>query len=209
MTMRAEVPCITVHRRHHHHDPNESGSARMTPMSEAQQPKLSLKEERAEANWTRRSGVMHKAWVQVRYHRRRQRFFDLVDKVTKSLTVLLGASLLGQSLKDYLPLVASAISALGLLALVFGYGDRKQAHKELAEQAAALVAAIEQVPAGEITEGNTAQWSADYVRLCAKAPPPLKTLSLICEREQSAADGNPENVKLQPWFRRFAADFIS
>ena len=106
-------------------------------------------------------------------------------------------------------MVASAISALGLLALVFGYGDRKQSHKELAEQAAALVGAIEQVPTGELTSARAAAWGADYARLCAKAPPPLKTLSLLCEREQATADGNPGHVDLPCWRKRVTADFIS
>lgn len=178
-------------------------------MTEPTTPASTDDDERADAVWAQRCGVLHKAWVQVRYHRRRQRFFDLADKVTKSLTVLLGASLLGQSLKDWLPLMASAISGLGLLALVFGYGDRKQLHKELAEQAATLVGAIEQVPAGELTPGRSAAWGADYARLCAKAPPPLKTLSILCEREQATADGNPDHVALPSWYRRIAADFIS
>jgi hypothetical protein len=158
--------------------------------------------------WNQRCDVKHKAWVQVRYHRRRQRFFDLADKLTKSLTILLGASLLGHTVQEHLPLIASAISALGLLALVFGYGDRKQMHKELAEQDAALVASIESVPAGELTPAKTAQWSAEYLRICMKAPPPLKTLTLICEREQSTADGHPDHIANPHWSRRAFAHFM-
>lgn len=178
-------------------------------MTETLSAQAALEESRAEAVWNQRCAVLRNAWVQVRYHRRRQRFFDLVDKLTKSFTVLLGASLLGQELKTLLPYVASAISALGLLALVFGYGDRKQAHKELAEQAANLVASIEAVPAGQLNAAGTALWGAEYARLCAKTPPPLKTLMLICEREQSTADGYPDHVPMQHWFKRFFADFKS
>lgn len=164
-------------------------------------------EARADALWAQRCSALHRAWVQVRYHRRRMRFFDLVDKLTKSATVVLGASLLGEWLKGFQPLVASAIASLGLLALVFGYGDRKQSHKELAEQASALVAAIELVPAGELEPRHTATWSADYARMCAKAPPQLKTLSLICEGEQASADGFPDHVAPPPFWRRCLADF--
>lgn len=158
--------------------------------------------------WDQRCAALNRAWVQVRYHRRRQRFFDLLDKATKSLTIVLGASLLGQALRDFLPWVALGISALGLLALVFGYGDRKQQHKELAEQAANLVASIEQVPAGELTPSKTASWNAEYARLCAKAPPPLKTLSIICEHEQASAEGHAGHVKRPPFVWRLCADFI-
>ncbi|MBX9935041.1 MAG: hypothetical protein K2Y10_00420 [Burkholderiaceae bacterium] len=179
-------------------------------MMTAEMPEVpSTEDAQTDAIWGHRCGVLHKAWVQVRYHRHRQRFFDLADKITKSLTVLLGASLMGQWLKDYLPYVASAISALGLLALVFGYSDRKQAHKELAEQAAALIDAIEQVPARELTAGKTSSWGASYARLCAKAPPPLRTLTLMCEREQATADGHPDHIPLQPWRKRVMADICS
>lgn len=157
--------------------------------------------------WAQRCANLSKAWVQVRYHRRRQRFFDLLDKVTKSVTVILGASLMGQYFKGYLPWLATAITSLGLLALVFGYGDRKQAHKELAEQAAKLVAEIEEVPGDTLSFERTAAWSADFARLVAKSPPPLKTLTLICEREQALAEGHQKHVKQMPFYLRLFADF--
>lgn len=165
-------------------------------------------EDGSHALWDARHDVLYRSWVQLRYQRRRQRFFDLCDKLTKSATVLLGASLLGKALQDWLPLVASAISALGLLALVFTYSDRKQLHKELAEGHASLIADIEAVPAGELTPGKVASWNAAHARLIAKAPPPLKTLTLMCEREQSAADGCPDHVPAQPWPLRLVADFF-
>ncbi|MBF9263580.1 hypothetical protein [Paracidovorax cattleyae] len=165
-------------------------------------------EARENALWDQRCGVLHKAWVQVRYHRYRQRFFDLADKLTKAATIVLGASLLGQYAKN-IPWIATAITSLGFVALVFAYGDRKQTHKELAEQASKLVGDIERVTLAELSPARTAAWTAEYVQLCAKAPPPLKTLTLICEREQSAADGHPNHVPLQPFYRRWLCHFFS
>lgn len=150
--------------------------------------------------WTQRCGLLYKAWVQVRYHRRRQRFFDMVDKSTKATTLLLGASLFGKHL-DTLNWVATGISALGLMALVFGYGDRKQVHKELAEQAAGIVASIEEVPVGKLSPDTIAQWAGQYARFCSKAPPALKTLTVLCEHEQSCMDGHPNHV-VRPWLWR-------
>lgn len=163
----------------------------------------------ADSLWTMRCKTLHDAWVQVRYHKKRQRFFDLIDKVTKSATVLLGASLLGEMLKENLPWIGGIISALGFLALIFGYGDRKQSHKEFSEQATNLVAAIELIPAGQLTPAIVAGFKADYARLCAKAPPPLKTLTIICEHEQSTASGHPDHVKLPCFCKRLVADFKS
>ena len=161
--------------------------------------------------WNRRYDLLFKSWVQVRYHRRRQRFFDLVDKGTKAATLFLGASLFGKFLpSDVMPgtdipivgFVGTAISALGLMALVFGYGDRKQMHKELAEIAANLVASIEATPASQLSAEKVAKWAEDYARMCAKAPPPLKTLTIMCEHEQSAMEGHGELIPRPHFLRR-------
>lgn len=159
--------------------------------------------------WDQRCGLLHCAYVSFRYHRRRQRFFDLIDKGTKSLTVALGASLIGDTLKRFAPLAASAISLLGLLALVFGYSDRKQAHKELAELAMQIVASIEKSPASKLNVDVVSEWSAEMARLNAKEPPTLKTLVTLCEHEQSTAVGHPNHIALPKWHKRVLADFIS
>ena len=159
--------------------------------------------------WDRRCGLLHVAYVTYRYHRKRQRFFDLLDKGTKSATVLLGATLMGTTLKDHAPIAASAIAGLGLLALIFGYGDRKQAHKELAEQSIMLAGRIEETAAGGITDVAVAAWSAEQARINAKEPPSLKTLVIICEHEEAASKGHPGHVPLPCWPRRFLADFVS
>lgn len=161
-----------------------------------------------QALWERRCDALYKANITARYHRRRQRFFDLLDKATKAATVLLGASLLGESVKQHLPLAASAISGLGLLALVFGYGDRKQTHKELAEAALQLVARIEEVPTALLTDALTTQWLADHSRLNSREPPALKTLVILCEREQAAANGHPNHVPLPAWPKRLLANWL-
>jgi len=152
--------------------------------------------------WQQRCALLYKAWVQVRYHRRRQRFFDLVDKGSKAVTLVLGASLFGKHLAS-LNWVATGISAVGLMALVFGYGDRKQLHKELAEQAAGLAAVIEERPAPCLSVEDVAAWAGQYARFCAKAPPPLKTLTMLCEREQSAAEGHDKHVKKPAFWRQW------
>lgn len=149
--------------------------------------------------WKRREAVLFYAWVQLRYHRRRQRFFDRLDKETKAITLLLSASLFGRYFSDVLgggfPWVPTFLSGLTLLALVFGYGDRKQVHKELAEQAGELIASIEAITPSALTPEHTALWASQFAKLCIKAPPPLKNLTLICEREQAIAEGKAPKAK--------------
>ena len=76
-------------------------------------------------------------------------------------------------------------------------------HQVEAEQAAKLVADIERVPVGGLSFERTAGWNSDYAQLAAKAPPPLKVLSLICEREQAIAEGQPDHVKQPVFWQRW------
>ena len=157
--------------------------------------------------WTRRCAALHQAYVSYRYHRRRERFFDLVDKISNAVTVLLAASLLGKALEDGLPVVASVISALGLMNLVFGYGDRKQLHKAPAEQAMQAIGRIEALTSEALTEAQVGAMEAGLAQLNAQEPPQLKTLVMLCEREQATAMGHPDHVPLPPWYKRLLADF--
>lgn len=180
----------------------------MADMSNTQA--LSPEEEsaRLDAMWRQRHVTLNRVWVQVRYHRKRQRFFDLIDKITKAVTVVLGASLMGQYFRDFLPWLATAITCLGFLALVFGYGDRKQLHKDLAEQAAKLMAEIESSTVASLSFEKTAHWTAEYARLVAKAPPALKSLTIMCEREQALYEGHTDHVKQVPFYKRWVSAFF-
>lgn len=138
------------------------------------------------------------------YHRKRERFFDLCDKCTKSATVVLGASLLAVHVKDHAPLVGAAVSALGLLALVFGYSDRKQRHKELAESFSTLQATIEST-GQRYTPEQLDQWHAEVQRINAKEPPALGTLVVLCQNEIAVAEGKPDSVvPVRPYKELFA-----
>jgi hypothetical protein len=160
-------------------------------------------------HWQRRGDVYSLTLITARYHRKRQRFFDLLTKLTQASTVGLGASLLGSAVKEHLPLVASAISGLGLLALVFGYGDRKQAHKELADSVALLTARIEDIPVSKVTDDLLCQWTGEMARLTGREPPQLYALTTMCEHEQAVSEGHPNHIPLPPWYQRWLADWIS
>ncbi len=157
--------------------------------------------------WNKRDTHLHTARVSTLYHRKRERFFDLLDKCTKAATVLAGASLLSELVKDHLPFVAACISGAGLLSLVFGYSDRKQRHRELAESFALLCAEIEEAGEKSFTEAQLDVWAARIWSINAKEPPTLRSLAIICQNEISIADGHPAAVVPVSWYRRAVADF--
>ena len=141
----------------------------------------------------RRHEVVYCSKLGFLYHRKRERFFDLCDKATKSLTVLLGASLLASYVRDAAPVVGATVSAIGLLALVFGYTDRKQRHKELAEAFAGLLAKVE-IAGVACTLADVNQWLGELHQLNAKEPPTLGTLVVLCQNEIAIAEGKRESV---------------
>lgn len=159
--------------------------------------------------WARRHALLHTALVSYRYHRKRQRFFDLADKTTKAATVLGGATLLSEFVKAHLPVAAAVIAGLGLLSLVFGYGDRKQAHKELGEAFMAFAADIESAGQTTFTQQQLAAWEAALMRLNGREPPALHALVTVCENEQAVAAGHPELARPLPWHQRMLADWVS
>lgn len=145
--------------------------------------------------WDKRSAARHRAWCEFRYHRRRERFFDLCDKGTKAVTVLLGAALFGPKVQAYAPWVGTAVAAAGLMPLIFSYSDRKRLHQDLAAEAGRLAQSIEGTTAADVTLDTLAAWQAALAGLDAKAPPPLKALMQLCDREQGVADGHPDHLK--------------
>lgn len=160
--------------------------------------------------WEQRAALRHRAWCEFRYHRKRERFFDLFDKGTKSITVLLGAALFGPKVQQYAAWVGTAVAAMGLMPLIFNYSDRKRLHQELATDAAGLAQAIEGTPTDKLTAERLADWGAGLAALDGKAPPPLKGLMQLCAQEQGLADGDKGYLDgvAPKGLRRLLAQFI-
>jgi len=155
---------------------------------------------------TRHHNTAYLAKLGFFYQRRRERFFDLLDKYTKALTVLLGASLLAEYVQANVPVIGALVSAIGLMSLVFGYSDRKQVHKSLAEEYAVLLTKIEGVGASYV-ESDLNLWQAELQRLNAKEPPTLGTLVVLCQNEIAVAMGQAEFVKSVRWYKSFFANW--
>lgn len=158
------------------------------------------------AEWARRHEAVYACKLGGLYHRKRERFFDLLDKSTKAITVVLGGSLVTPYAREHAPIVGAAVSAIGLLDLVYGYTDRKQRHKELADSFAHLLASIE--AAGEtFAVADTYRWLADVHELDAKEPPALGTLVVLCQNEIAIAEGKPESVVPVSKYKQFFANW--
>ena len=142
-----------------------------------------------ETGWRQRWELVNWARITFRYHRKRQRFFDVCDKLVQATALTGGVLVAGKALADHLPLLGSVIAFSGLMALLFGFSERRQSYKELAEQAMALQ--------GEIVAA-----------IDLKEPPNLKTLVAMCEWEQAVADGHPEHCARPTWWQQAYMHFV-
>ena len=159
--------------------------------------------------WDLRHTLLFTARVSVVYHRKRERFFDLLDKWSKAATVLAGSALWAQAIKDHLPPLSIFITSLGLLSLVFGYGDRKQTHREMAIAFTGLIADVEKAGTTDFTPEQVSEWSANLYKLSAKEPPQLYALVTLCENEVKTAFDRSISVVGVPWYQRKLANWFS
>ena len=171
-------------------------------------PQHELSDKAYEAAWQQRCELVNWARITFRYHRKRQRFFDVCDKLVQATALTGGVLVAGKALADHLPLLGSVIAFSGLMALLFGFSDRRQCHKELAEQAMALQGEIVAVPAAELTPARLAEWDARRCAIDLKEPPNLKTLVAMCEWEQAVADGHPEHCARPTWWQQAYMHFV-
>jgi hypothetical protein len=147
--------------------------------------------------WERRHKLVYTLSVGLRYHRHRQRFFDLLDKGTKAVTVFFGASVFSVHVADSLPLIAAIISGTGLLSLVFSYAEKRQVHHEMASAYMLLRASI-QSHGWPCDATHLNAWEAELDKLTAKSPPTLSTLVLRCQNEENAVLGHHPSGPIGP-----------
>lgn len=167
-----------------------------------------LSDEEFQAVWVRRCEMLNWAGITYRYHRKRQRFFDVMDKLTQAAAVGGGVAVAGKTLPDNLPLVGGFIAFTGLLALVYGYGDKRQCHKELAEQAIQLAADIQSHPARHVTEEQLGVWERVRASIDLREPPNLKTLVSKCEWEQAVSEGHKNHAEPIKWWQQVHMHFF-
>ena len=92
---------------------------------------------------------------------------------------------------------------------MFGYGDRKQAHKELSEAFALLVGTIRKAGDTQFTEQQLCAWQADLQQLNAKEPPALHTLVTLCQNEVANAMNEKSSIVHVNFCKRVLADWFS
>jgi NaMN:DMB phosphoribosyltransferase len=99
----------------------------------------------ARYQWGRRDAVLQRAQISALYHRKRERAFDLADRLSKAVAVI-GASAAFAAIGEpvFVKGMAAMIAITSALSLVFGFSERGRRHSDLAHRFCLLEADITQ-----------------------------------------------------------------
>lgn len=159
--------------------------------------------------WKRRHATVYRIELSSCYHRKRERFFDIVDKFIKAIAII-GGSVAFANVSDdsTLKIAGITVAVTSTLALVFGFADQSKRHSELARNFHQLEAEIVRHGERSFTEEDLNLWDERIQLLEASEPPTLDALVVICQNEIAIAQGQKDKVVTLPPFVRALAHFL-
>jgi len=160
--------------------------------------------------WHKRHDVLYRIELSILYHRKRERFFEVCDKVSKAVAVIGGSAAISRiGGQDAMAYLAAAIVVTSTLALVFGLSDRSRRHAELAANFRHLEAEIISKGERDFTESDVSLWASKERMLESTEPPALGSLVKICQNELAVAQGQANKVVNVSWWRRAVAHVLN
>lgn len=159
--------------------------------------------------WSTRADLLFRVRLSTLYHQKRERFFELLDKCVKAVSVIGGSAALSRlTTPNVLLAIAATITATSTLALVFSFSERSKRHAELARTFRNLEGEI--VAAGErdYKESDLSEWTAKERSLESSEPPALGMLVVACHNELSVALGHRDRVVSIPFVKRLTMNFV-
>jgi hypothetical protein len=154
--------------------------------------------------WDRRCDLLYRAELSTLYHRKRERFFALLDRWDKVFTLLFGTAAFAQLVSlDHHPLLALPFLTLALTSLIFDFSESARKHGELASSFK-----IEALGERDYTEPDLNSWAARLREIESGETSVYNLLVRICENEIARARGNKKDVTHIPFWRACLAYVI-
>jgi hypothetical protein len=142
----------------------------------------------------------------VRYHARRQAFFDRWRRITSATSVIFGSAAAADLLHDggHLLAVAAAfvVAVFSAADLVVGTAEMARKHDDLRRRFIKLEAKM--LANEQPDPGTVSDWCGERLDIESDEPPSYKALDLLCENEQAIATGTKRSVRLTWWQVRTA-----
>ncbi|MEZ5691157.1 MAG: hypothetical protein R3D71_05795 [Rickettsiales bacterium] len=133
----------------------------------------------------------------VRYHSKRQRFFDILHNSSTIISAISGSSAFVAVLSDNrdLALWVSLIVAISsALDSVFSFSKKSRVHNDLRRRFSDL---LKEMILSEGDEQLRRRWQAERLNIEADEPPSLTLLVDICHNEEVIARGHEEKYLLE------------
>ena len=130
----------------------------------------------------------------VRYHMRRQRFFERWHLVTSAIAVIFGSATVTMLLTDlgrwWIAGAAVIITVFSAVDLVVGTSKAARLHNDLARRFISLEKEITTV--ADATDEDVRRFTSGRLEIEADEPPILRVLDALCHNELMRAMGYPE-----------------
>jgi len=160
------------------------------------------------ALWDRRHGILYRIELSVLYHRKRERFFDTVDRLIKTVALIGGSAAFAKATDaDIVKWAAVAIALTSAFSLVFAFSERARKHAELGKSFSELAANLLQKGERDFSEADLNLLEADVRHLESTEPATLGALVVICQNELAVAQNHPEMLHELRFHQRLFAQF--
>ncbi|MFA6312647.1 MAG: hypothetical protein WC681_14285 [Sterolibacterium sp.] len=159
--------------------------------------------------WDKRHETLYRVELSILYHKKRERFFEVCDKLAKAIAVIGGSAAFAQlGGAEVMAYVGAGIVATSTLSLVFGLSDRSRRHAELAMNFRQIEAEIVARGERDFTETEVSVWASKVRMLESSEPAALGALVTICQNELAIAQGQPNKIVTVPLMHRALAHLI-
>lgn len=153
----------------------------------------------------RRHNIIYKIRLSTLYHRKRERFFDVLDKFVSGfilVTATAAVTSLFQGIAAAEKTLSAATALLSMIPVVFNPAQKARHHNQLIQQYCQLLSQCEQ--AGEDwDEKQCNQFSAEFVKISAAEPTALGALVADCQNELALSYGEEPPASLNFYHRSF------
>jgi hypothetical protein len=159
-------------------------------------------------NWQTRFDIVYKCRLSALYHRKRERFFSLLDKLTTTFALIAGAGAMTDLMPSaqYKAVAGAIVVAVTLPGIVFSWADKSRIYALLAAKFIALEAEIE--GSGVLDTPALNKYKERSLIFEMEEPPQLSALTRVCQNEISLATGNLANIKKLTLCEKYFSQFL-
>lgn len=145
-------------------------------------------------NWEKFNELVYKCRLSALYHRKRERFFSLLEKMSTSCALVAGSAAFSEILSspESKSMAGAAVAAATLPSVVFAWSDKARLHSVLASRFTQVEAELE--GAGVLNAIALDSYKSRLLSLEAEEPPSLSALTRKCQNELAFAIGDQSSV---------------